>query len=510
MASNSYSSALRGGRSAASGPSRAPVQDPPLHHIPALSANAVFIDLKTVKANVDVQERNDFLIKDLKVKVEEVFDIWPEPESQLLYVAFFTAEQHGRHLARLVAGVPWSACRGALVHGWAPGDSVTAVRLTGVPAVLPDDSIRAHFSQFGRVTRIFRSKDKVFTHATNGIAHLSIAITPGFTLPAFVSLVDPDGGVDKRMLVHSDAFRRRCSRCGTAGHVAQYCKAGYRAAGADEALWSTLRIPQALLPPIPEAPAANPPPPPEDVVEEAPAAQSPPTSLAVADAAFSPRQPLALTYVKTPAAPVAVTPAATSSAASSGSQAADTAASQLETTNDLWSPLILRLEDSVSQSGSLPLGQGGQLAPTPSDGSATPLPLSPPSSLSGLATSGSTPGSGPGSTPGSTPGSAPGSTPGSSLPPSSSGRGDRSRSPIAESSRFRSRDPRLNRSESTNSRIVDSDTEDDLSTVASARPGRKRVSSGGKGGPSKASRKKSLPVETGVTPSQDIQECASP
>ena len=70
MATNSYSSALRGGRSAASDPSRAPVQDPPLHHIPALSANAVFIDLKTVKANVDVQERNDFLIKDLKVKVE--------------------------------------------------------------------------------------------------------------------------------------------------------------------------------------------------------------------------------------------------------------------------------------------------------------------------------------------------------------------------------------------------------------------------------------------------------
>ena len=161
-------------------------------------------------------------------------------------------------------------------------------------------------------------------------------------------------------------------------------------------------------------------------MEEAPAAQSPPASLAAADAAPPPRQPLALTYVKTPAAPVAATPAATSSAASSGSQAADAAASELETTNDLWSPLILRLEDSESQSGSLPLGQGGQLAPTPSDGSATPLPLSPPSSLSGLATSGSTPGPGPGSTPGSTPGSAPGSTAGSSLPPSSSGRGDRS------------------------------------------------------------------------------------
>ena len=69
MANNSYSSALRGGPGAASGPPRAPVQDPPLHHIPALSANAVFIDLKSVKASVDVQERNDFLIKDLKVNL---------------------------------------------------------------------------------------------------------------------------------------------------------------------------------------------------------------------------------------------------------------------------------------------------------------------------------------------------------------------------------------------------------------------------------------------------------
>ena len=72
---NSYSSALRGGRSAPSGPPHAPVQDPPLHHVPVLSANAVFIDLRTIKASVDVQERNDFLIKDLKVRVEEVADI---------------------------------------------------------------------------------------------------------------------------------------------------------------------------------------------------------------------------------------------------------------------------------------------------------------------------------------------------------------------------------------------------------------------------------------------------
>jgi hypothetical protein len=236
-----------------------------MHHIPALSALAVFIDLKSVKPSCDQSERNDFLLQDLQVKIDEVADIWPEPESQLLYVAFFTEEQHQLYLGRLSAGVPWSACRGALVFGWAPGDAVTAVRLTGVPAALPDDCIRAHFSQFGRVTRLFRSKDKVFTKATNGIAHISIAVAPGFTLPAFVSLVDQDGATDKRMLVYTDAFRRRCSRCGTTGHVAQFCKAGRRAAGADEALWSTLRIPASLLPTeemAKESSAAQPPPPP--------------------------------------------------------------------------------------------------------------------------------------------------------------------------------------------------------------------------------------------------------
>ena len=215
---------------------------------------------------MDQSGRNDFLLQDLKVSVDEVADIWPEPESQLLYVAFFTDEQYQLYLGRLTAGVPWSACRGALVYGWAPGDAVTAVRLTGVPASLPEAAIRDHFSQFGRVTRLFRSKDKVFTRATNGIVHISIAVAPGFTLPAFVSLVDQDGATDKRLLVYTDAFRRRCSRCGTTGHVAQFCKAGRRAAGAEEALWSTLRIPDALLPaaemadssPVPPLPADTP------------------------------------------------------------------------------------------------------------------------------------------------------------------------------------------------------------------------------------------------------------
>ncbi len=102
---------------------------PPLHHVPALSANAVFIDLRVVKPSVTMEERNDFLLKDLRLSVDEVSKIWPEPESQLLRLVFFTADQYRRYLNRLTAGVPWSACRGALVYSWSPGDAVTDVRL---------------------------------------------------------------------------------------------------------------------------------------------------------------------------------------------------------------------------------------------------------------------------------------------------------------------------------------------------------------------------------------------
>jgi hypothetical protein len=84
--------------------------------------------------------------------VDEVFEIWPEPESQLLRLAFLTAYQNRKYLDCLTARISRSACHGALVYGWSPGDSLTAVRLTGVPAILPEAAIMDHFGQFGRVT----------------------------------------------------------------------------------------------------------------------------------------------------------------------------------------------------------------------------------------------------------------------------------------------------------------------------------------------------------------------
>jgi hypothetical protein len=235
-----------------------------------------------------VEERNDFLLEDLHFSVGEVSDIWPELEFQLLRLAFFTADQNRKYLDLLTAGVPWFACWGALIYGWSPGDAVTAVCLTGVPATLPDAAIRAHFGQFGCVTRVFRSKDKVFTKATNGIAHISIAVAPGFTLPAFVLLVHTNGCADKRMLVHSDASCLRCSRCGTRGQSAQFCRAGHRATGADATLWSVVRIPIALLPVAVSAL--------DCMLAQRPskAAACPPATDAVSNAASEPQQPAGL------------------------------------------------------------------------------------------------------------------------------------------------------------------------------------------------------------------------
>jgi hypothetical protein len=90
--SSSYPNALRGSAGRDGGSQRPPVVVPPLHHIPALSENAVLVDLRIVKLSVTVEERNDFLLEDLRFSVDEVFDIWPDPEYQLLRLAFFTTD----------------------------------------------------------------------------------------------------------------------------------------------------------------------------------------------------------------------------------------------------------------------------------------------------------------------------------------------------------------------------------------------------------------------------------
>ena len=461
----SYSETLRGGGGGLRGRlSSSPRQlhESPLNHVQALNENALFIDLRSVKADFSMEERNDFLLKDLGCKFTDVKGIFPDPSTLLLRISFVSAAIFERYRDRLAAGVPWAACANSPVYGWAPGDSVTAVRVSAVPDCFSAEDIRSHFQQFGRVTRAVRGHDRFFKNAYNGIVHLSITITPGFTLPHFVEVVDDNGAIATRLYVHTDDHRRRCARCGHTGHVGQFCKAGSRAAGADAALWSVLRIPPTLLP----QPA-------EDMDNETEDAQParterPPLTDWAADveAEVIPSTP-SLSSVDTGGGGVVGTPAAADQAAASPDAAPATgaAASTVDLTPPPPSlpPLLLQLSGSSVPVASLPLGQG-QSTSTLDDASAVSLPTSSPSP-----------------------------SPISSLS-SSSQRSERSRS------------PRPKRSASLISR---ESGVDDMAGPAAGRPGRQRGRSGGKGGLPKAA-KVSSPSREEISPSQDIEECASP
>jgi hypothetical protein len=485
----SYSSILRGGGgSRRSTSSPRPLHEAPLHHIPALNENALFIDLRSVKAEYSLEERSDFLIKDLGCTIADVKGIFADPSTLLLRVSFTTAAAYERFLARLASGVPWAACNNALVYGWAPGDSITAVRVSAVPDCFTADDIRAHFQQFGRVTQAVRGRDRYFKNAFNGIVHLSITLHPGFTLPHFVEVVDASGSIATRLFVHTDDHRRRCARCGHTGHVGQYCRAGARAPGADAALWSTLSIPPALLPASEED---------EEVINAVAEVLVP--LLAANPAAARMKGPLdpdgppladwaAAVVAEHPEVPIPQSPAVETAAstplpndgeldnsvdaeAASGAKEDDAAAPEVAapavgaaapsldpSSPTSLSPLLLQLSTTPSSITSLPLGQGGPSSVASNDSS---VQLTQVSSLSSQ---------------------------------SASQRSARSRSPHSQ------------RSASVNSRDSEAD---DISGPAKGRPGRKRGLSGGKGGPAKAVKPR-LPTREATPPSQQIQQCASP
>ncbi len=71
--SPSYANTLHGSASRDGDSQRPSVLVLPLHHVPALSEKAVFIDLPVVKSTGTVEERNDILLEDLCVSNDKIF-----------------------------------------------------------------------------------------------------------------------------------------------------------------------------------------------------------------------------------------------------------------------------------------------------------------------------------------------------------------------------------------------------------------------------------------------------
>jgi len=212
-----------------------------VRHIDRLHPFAVLVDLKAVRPNVNKDERNRFVLRDLGVPALAVSGIYAVPTSQLLRINFLAEAPYEAALERLRDGVPWSEMGGSLVYGWSVQDSLVKLRLSGVPEHLAKEVLVAHLGQWGRVVAFSRGRDRDFPVAFDGTVYITFQLGEQAVLPAFITLVE--GSRKELIMLHTDQSRRHCYRCGHTGHVGQYCKAGGRMASASAGLWSTLVLP---------------------------------------------------------------------------------------------------------------------------------------------------------------------------------------------------------------------------------------------------------------------------
>ena len=260
----SYADVLNASRGGAAAAARPPAAAPtPLHHIAYLQGHAVLIDLRAARPNLTKEERNSFLLLDLGISPTDVTDVFMVPATQLLRVGFHHEEPCRVALAKLQAGVPWTAADGLLVYGWSPADSLSRVRVSGCTPHLSTDRVAAHMAQFGRVVQSARGVDRSFGNVFDGVIHFTIQLHNDITLPHFIDIEDEGGHLAERLFVFSDQHRRRCFRCGHTGHVGQFCRSTIRASGATEALWSKMVLPAGApaAPPVVEAVSQPLPPP---------------------------------------------------------------------------------------------------------------------------------------------------------------------------------------------------------------------------------------------------------
>jgi len=317
---------------------RAPVQGLPLHH-GIFQKNAIFINLRAVAVEYDQKERDSFLKDDLGLKSEDVRDIFVDPSTLLLHLTLATPALCASVLDRLFAGVPWTAVNGNPVFGWAAAEPLVTVRVTGVPRGFPAEDLRRHFESFGPISQFYRTPDRIWSSASNGVFLISLRVGHGVALPHYVNVFDPQGALCERFAVYVDGRRRHCFRCGGPGHLGAFCKASCLAPEATPALWSSLIYAGPVLAPVAVAAAVaagdQASSPAADAAASSPAADVVAASVAVdglaSSAASAPPTVAVAAAPSAAAAPVAAptvyVTAASTPAASAASSAVDDAAS---------------------------------------------------------------------------------------------------------------------------------------------------------------------------------------
>ena len=226
-----------------------PLRGLPSHCAPCLQKQAIFVDLRIAQPDYTQSERDDFLCKDLGLTEEDVQEIFLDPSTLLLRIVLSSEDLYTATLARLSAGVPWTAT-GRTVYGWPTAAPLHPIRLSGVPKSFPISEIIAHFREFGDVSRIYQTCDKQWTSACSGVVKLSVRVAPGKVLPHFVEVLGQDGVLVERFAIHSETHRRYCFRCGSSGHLGPFCRASSYSKTAPPGLWSSLRLHPKYLRPV--------------------------------------------------------------------------------------------------------------------------------------------------------------------------------------------------------------------------------------------------------------------
>jgi hypothetical protein len=249
----SYADAAQRGRQAGPRAAQAPQRPPPmpLHHLAYLYGHSFLVDFKAVRSTATKNELADFLLKDLQLPPLDVVSFYVDHVLQHLLVTVESEAVFTAAVDRLHAGVPWAAAGGALTHGWATTENLTAVRVSCIPPFLSTDVVAAHMAQFGRVLHSHRGFNRAFPRAADGVLHLSMHLEDPTLLPGFIQVVDEQGHLAVSLAVHTDGGRRVCYKCGGGNHVGLWCRAASRLSSASPSLWSTLVVTAAAAVEVP-------------------------------------------------------------------------------------------------------------------------------------------------------------------------------------------------------------------------------------------------------------------